>query len=461
MRRLAGAALLLRRPAAIPGILSPNAGNGGARILAFQSHYASSTDATGGDQGARGDKSRGKWLKLPPFEGMSVTGATKTTAVKWVLRCCPDLPRNLVHKLFRLRQVRKESKCESKELTRVIPKHQMSLGDRLCLPITIQERPQPKKQDLACISEEIDFVHGLVLYKDDAIVAVNKPPGMPVQGGTGIRRSLDELAITCLKFEYSEKPRLVHRLDRDCSGVLVMGRTQDSATYLHSLFREKTAAAMDKDPDNRKSLLRRKYWALVIGSPRRPKGVISAPLAKVLIDEGKSDRITVADSMENMTNHAVTKYEVIGYNNGYTWLELSPLTGRKHQLRVHCAEVLGTPIVGDYKYGRRAHRKCIQVGPSNFEDTSSDRLRQESLPFGIDFESGSISDGEPRLHLHCLQILLPDVPSALQRTRSSSRHEPSELGTLELVAPLPPYMQKSLDILQQPQHAWEKSSTNR
>ncbi|PKI58653.1 hypothetical protein CRG98_020979 [Punica granatum] len=270
---------------------------------------------------------------------------------------------------------------------------------------------------------------------------------MPVQGGTGIRRSLDELAVSCLKYNYPEPPRLVHRLDRDCSGILLMGRTRTSGAFLHSIFREKTIGASSDDIKRRKRILQRKYWALVIGSPRRPRGLISVPLRKIVVDDGKSDRITVIVNVQSQTissQHAMTEYQVIDSSNGYTWLELSPLTGRKHQLRVHCAEVLGTPIVGDYKYGWRAHRKWEMFPP---EESSSGKVRGKALPFGLDLESGSISDKQPRLHLHCKEILFPNISQALQNVDSSPRQDLLELESLELVAPLPSYMQKSFDIL--------------
>ncbi|GAV62310.1 LOW QUALITY PROTEIN: PseudoU_synth_2 domain-containing protein, partial [Cephalotus follicularis] len=401
----------------------------------------------------------GKWFTVPPFThaingsalgselarggrgaSASKAAASETTALKWVLKCCPELPRSLVQKLFRLRQV------ATKDL--------MNSGDQIFLPISVGELPSEKQE-----CEEVNFVHSVELYKDPAITVVNKPSGMPVSlwfehGGVGIKRSLDELAATCLSYDYSEPPRLVHRLDRDCSGILVMGRTQLSATVLHSIFREKTVDAskscsLFKEINSKKGILQRKYWALVIGSPRRTKGLVAGPLGKVLLDNGKSDRITVVDSAQMMSSqHAVTEYRVIqSSSHGYTWLELSPLTGRKHQLRVHCAEVLGTAIVGDYKYGWQVHRKWKQFPFSDLKNSNEDLCKEKTIPFGIDMERGSVSEKHPRLHLHCKQIILPNVSQALQNLLSSSDCDLSELPSLELVAPMPPYMQRSWDIL--------------
>uniref|UniRef100_A0A2P2KP19 Ribosomal pseudouridine synthase n=1 Tax=Rhizophora mucronata TaxID=61149 RepID=A0A2P2KP19_RHIMU len=247
-------------------------------------------------------KKSGKWFTLPPYKhsidgsalGKSLSAnlvtttdaaVTETTALKWVIRCCPEIPRSLLQKLFRLRQVRRQScNLDDQEheprLRRVKAKDWMNVGDRIFLPYSIQELPS-KKQECNYKEEEVNFMRSLVLFKDSAIIVVNKPPGMPVQGGIGIKRSLDELAAACLSYDYSERPRLVHRLDRDSSGIMVLGRTQTSTSILHSMFRLKTFAASNDDIENKQKVLRRHYWALVIGTPRHPAGMISAPLGKV------------------------------------------------------------------------------------------------------------------------------------------------------------------------------------
>lgn len=273
---------------------------------------------------------------------------------------------------------------------------------------------------------------------------------MPVQGGIGIKWSLDELAAACLCYDYAEPPRLVHRLDRDSSGILVMGRTQTSAAILHSVFREETIGASKHDFEDEEKILRKRYWALVIGSPRHPKGMISAPLRKVVVDDGKSDRITIFDNTKSLSSQrAITEYRVIKTSShGYTWLELSPLTGRKHQLRVHCAEVLGTPIVGDYKYGWQAHRRLQNLPESELRKNSNEKFSKENmLPFGLNMDRGSILEKSLGLHLHCREMIIPDVAQALQNLQLSSDHDLSKLKSLEIVAPLPSYMQRSWDIL--------------
>ncbi|KAF9621948.1 hypothetical protein IFM89_029168 [Coptis chinensis] len=353
------------------------------------------------------NKNNGKWFTLPAFTSTidatslakqlsktsHTTTSTTTNALKWVTRCCPQLPNSLVHKLFRLRQVRKEcpsllattttttTTAPEQRLKRVAAKDELNIGDRIFLPSALKRNKEN--------------------VNDPDIIVINKPRGMPVQGGIGIKDSLDMLAATSLIYDYPEPPRLVHRLDRDSSGILVLGRTQTSAAILHSVFREKTFGASVDDSDNTKRILQRSYWALVMGSPRRSSGLISAPLGKVVLDNGKAERITIVDDTQNQScQHAVTEYRVIeSSHHGYTWLELCPLTGRKHQLRVHCAEVLGTPIVGDYKYGWQAHRNWKPMPGSYLEKT--ERLPTlKMVPFGLDLESGSILEKRPHLHLH-------------------------------------------------------------
>ncbi|CAN0878882.1 RNA pseudouridine synthase 4, mitochondrial [Linum grandiflorum] len=399
-----------------------------------------------------------KWFTLPPFTstvngsavGKAISSSSsspagnhptsETTALKWVLRSCPQLPRSLVQKLFRLKQVRRESAQEGEvKPKKVTAKDSMNVGDKILLPGSVNVVASEKKE-WHCSEEEVEFIRSIVLYKDPAIIVVNKPPGLPVQGGIGIKRSLDELSATCLRYDSSEPPRLVHRLDRDSSGILVMGRTQSSATFLHSIFREKTFAAPDKD---RRRILERKYWALVIGSPRRSSGFISAPLGKVVLDDGKSDRITVMDNPENASSqHAITKYKVLKTSSDgqYTWLELCPLTGRKHQIRVHCAEILGTPLVGDYKYGWQAHKNMKN---QHCNDESEPVRSEKNLPLGLDLESGSIHDKTPRLHLHCKTMTMPNVSQALDDVERTGDFDFSQVKSLTFGAPLPPFMQKS------------------
>ncbi|KAF7058261.1 hypothetical protein CFC21_065360 [Triticum aestivum] len=437
------ALLLLRRLAAggaVARLQQPYAG------LATAAARQEALDSTSEESGRPDKGNKNRWMELPPFTpvdaaaaaraifrgqgGDEIEGSSNSTAIRWVRRCCPHLPASLVQKLFRLRKVSAKD--------HLVP------GDTLFLPVNIQESPVAEKARKFDNRNEIDFLRSLEIYKDKAIIVVNKPPGMPVQGGVGIKNSIDVLA-PMFEENSSDAPRLVHRLDRDCSGVLVLGRTQLSASILHAIFREKTADAL---ADGTQQVLQRKYVALVMGTPRHPKGLLSAPLAKVLLQDGKSERLTVrAGPNTTSVQDALTEYRVIeSCPRGFTWLELFPLTGRKHQLRVHCAEVLGTPIVGDYKYGRQAHQDWTPLPVPQTVD--EELLRKQRLPFGLVLGGGSVAEEQPQLHLHCKQMMLPDISTAVQGLQSEdAERDFSGLEKLSFVAPLPLHMRLSWEVL--------------
>uniref|UniRef100_A0A453KFX2 Pseudouridine synthase RsuA/RluA-like domain-containing protein n=1 Tax=Aegilops tauschii subsp. strangulata TaxID=200361 RepID=A0A453KFX2_AEGTS len=169
---------------------------------------------------------------------------------------------------------------------------------------------------------------------------------------------------------------------------------------------------------------------------------------QVLLQDGKSERLTVrAGPNTTSVQDALTEYRVIeSCPRGFTWLELFPLTGRKHQLRVHCAEVLGTPIVGDYKYGRQAHQDWTPLPVPQTVD--EELLRKQRLPFGLVLGGGSVAEEQPQLHLHCKQMMLPDISAAVQGLQSEdAERDFSGLEKLSFVAPLPLHMRLSWEVL--------------
>ena len=190
-----------------------------------------------------------------------------------------------------------------------------------------------------------DVLRAMLLYEDEQVLVFDKAPGLAVQGGSGINRSVDSM-LEAWRDRKGQKPRLVHRLDRDTSGVLVVARTRRAAQELTKAFRERTT--------------RKLYWALVFGAPRKRSGRISTFLLKEHTTEG--DRMRIAAHGEPGADHAVSEYRVIDANpRAVSWLELVPHTGRTHQLRVH-AQSIGHPIVGDAKYldeaGRNRRAAC-------------------------------------------------------------------------------------------------------
>ncbi|MGB0748756.1 MAG: RluA family pseudouridine synthase [Magnetospiraceae bacterium] len=244
---------------------------------------------------------------------------------RWFKAHFPELAHGRLEKLLRKGQVRVDGgrvksnlRLEAGQIVRVPP-----LGDLAAPPV----RRAPKMIDPHAIAELQDRI----LYTDDNLIALDKPAGLAVQGGSGTSLHVDAM-LDHLRFGASERPRLVHRLDKDTSGVLVLARSAAAARWLTAAFRDRAA--------------RKVYWAVVVGVPAPKSGIIHAPLAKL---PGKGGEKMVID--ENRGLSAKTGYRVLDQaGQRAAWLLLEPRTGRTHQLRVHCM-ALETPIVGDGKYG--------------------------------------------------------------------------------------------------------------
>ncbi len=195
---------------------------------------------------------------------------------------------------------------------------------------------QQKRERATLSPQEIAYAHSLVLYEDDEVIALNKPSGLAVQGGTKTRNHVDRLLSAW--GEGLERPRLVHRLDRDTSGVLLLGRTPAAAARLAGAFAKRRA--------------HKTYWALVAGNPKPEDGYIDTPLVK----KGFHDRELVmpADPKEPGAEPAETEYVTISRAGPrVSWMGLRPHTGRTHQLRAHM-QAIGHSILGDPKYGDEA-----------------------------------------------------------------------------------------------------------
>lgn len=248
---------------------------------------------------------------------------------RWFKRHFPEIAHGMLEKFLRTGQVRVDAKraksnqrLEAGQQIRVPP-----LGGSPLLGEEPRAKPEPKisQADARALQEA-------VLYIDDDVIVLNKPPGLAVQGGTGMERHLDAM-LDVLQFEAPERPRLVHRLDKDTSGALLLGRNAAATAKLAASFRSRSA--------------RKCYWALVVGVPKHPQGRIDAPLAKM--GGGRMGDKVQVDEEEG--RRAVTYYRVVERAlRSAAWLEMEPRTGRTHQLRAHCA-LIGTPIQGDGKYG--------------------------------------------------------------------------------------------------------------
>lgn len=244
---------------------------------------------------------------------------------RWFKRHYPALKHGRLEKLLRTGQIRVDG-SRAKGSTR------LEAGQSIRVPPLGEEASAalPKRQEFSA-AEDVDWIWSLVIHRDEDVIALNKPPGIAVQGGRKVSRHIDGL-IGGLAGKGEERPRLVHRLDRDTSGVLLIARRARSAAALAEAFRSREA--------------QKTYWALVNGVPSPERGSIDAAILKQAGPDGYEKMAEdPADGKE-----AITDYRVIEKaGRKVAWLSLMPRTGRTHQLRIHCAGI-GTPILGDRKY---------------------------------------------------------------------------------------------------------------
>jgi 23S rRNA pseudouridine955/2504/2580 synthase len=292
---------------------------------------------------------------------------------RWFRRHYPGLAHGRLEKLLRTGQVRLDGK-------RAKASDRLAGGQSLRLPpqltgAGLEEKPKAARPQMSGESLEQH-----VLYMDSSVIVLNKPPGLATQGGSGLTRHVDGM-LDSLAFEKKQRPRLVHRLDRDTSGVLVVARTVAAAAALAKSLAQRDASKI--------------YWALTRGVPQKKRGTVKAALAKEGV-RGRDERMEVSDADD--AKFAITDYVVLGQaGEEFAWVAAKPLTGRTHQIRVHLAS-LGTPIVGDFKYGGNESRG-----------------------------KGAVAD---KLHLHArtIDIAHPDG------------------GRLRVMAPLPAHMKKTWEL---------------
>lgn len=236
---------------------------------------------------------------------------------RWFMKYYPNLTLGRLQKLLRTKQIKVDGKRAETSL-------KLAAGSEVRVP-PMDEQPETGANRSEISRRDAEFILSLIIYKDDNIIVLNKPSGLAVQGGTNTSRHVDGM-LEALRFELNEKPKLVHRIDKDTSGVLVLARNRTWADRLTKAFREHT--------------LPKTYLALVNSCPKNPAGEIKAPLEKCgeksLVGPDGKPAATVYKTLDEV-------------GSKFALVEASPLTGRTHQIRAHM-EYIGCPIVGDDKY---------------------------------------------------------------------------------------------------------------
>src|SRR5580704_641781 len=315
---------------------------------------------------------------------------------RWLHRRFPDVSNSHLMRIVRKGEVRVSGK-------RADVSTRLTTGESVRVPplrITPQEGPAVKRANPG----DAEAIRAMTLFEDHDVIVLNKPYGLAVQGGSGTKRHVDGM-LEALADRHGNRPVLVHRLDRDTSGVLMVAKSRKIAAELGEVFRSRQAKKI--------------YWALVEGVPKPTQGRISLFLAK---GDGMGDargkkapgakpdreKMQIAKHGDSDAQHSVTYYAVVDKAAPrLAWLSMKPITGRTHQLRAH-AEAIGHPIIGDRKYGAM---------PSS-DPRRNDPLRR--IPDAVD----------RKLHLLARRLILPHPAG----------------GTLDVTAPLPEHMRRAFDL---------------
>jgi 23S rRNA pseudouridine955/2504/2580 synthase len=321
---------------------------------------------------------------IKPVETIRVANADAGLRLdRWFKAHFPDIGFGFLQKLLRSGQVRVDSK-------RVEASQRLEAGQEIRIPHAARTKSKASEAAEAPDAPRTNkadrsLIEAMILYEDEHVVVLNKPFGLAVQGGSGTTRHIDGM-LAGMVDRFGDRPRLVHRLDRDTTGVLIIAKHRQAASKLGRIFQTRSAA--------------KTYWALVRGVPAPRQGKIEAALVKAQ-DKNGEDRVRKARPGEQEeAMHATTHYSVIDrVSHKAAWVSLKPVTGRQHQLRAHMAHIKH-PIIGDPKYMNGEHGLQVAI-PQN-------------------------------LHLHARRLVVP---------------HPITGDTLDVTAPLPPHMLATWSML--------------
>ncbi|MBN8813957.1 MAG: RluA family pseudouridine synthase [Sphingomonas sp.] len=290
---------------------------------------------------------------------------------RWFKRHLPDTSFTLVAKWARTGQLRVDG-------ARATPGDRIAAGQTLRVPPPepVQVAGKPKRERPPLSDEEVEFARDMVIHQDAQAFVLNKPPGLATQGGTKTTAHVDGL-LDALQYDNEGRPKLVHRLDKDTSGALLVARTARAAAFFAKSFSGRSAKKV--------------YWALIVGVPSIEDGVIDLPLAKQPGTGGEKMHVDEENGQASRSRYRVIERA----GNSTAWVELTPYTGRTHQLRVHMAAI-GHPIVGDGKYG----------GPAAFLTGGiSRKMHLHSRRIAVDHPDGGKIDVEAELPAHFAESL--------------------------------------------------------